>query len=190
MIKLFTSGSFLALLLLVSFSGCRTSETRSYETNEGIKAIVYQLEEQFGAEGSYSAIHMRYDDSTGFILTATGVVQKTTDSLVVRQLKKGDWTELAVTPLKSGGSSTVLFTLKALQDLQMIPDLVKKSILKIAKETKRPGLEVKEVLVNAPGYDGGEDPVRINIYVEPKAGDEKFELAYNKESQLKSLLNY
>ncbi|NML19452.1 hypothetical protein HHL16_01140 [Pseudoflavitalea sp. G-6-1-2] len=190
MIKLFASGSFLCLLLLVSFSGCRTTETRSYESKEGIRAIVYQLEEQFGNEGSYSAIHMRYDDSSGFILTATGVVQKATDSLVVRQLKKGDWTELAVTPLKTGGNSTVLFSLKTLQDLQMIPDLIKASIFKLAKEIRRPGLEVKEVLINAPGYDGGEDPVRINIYVEPKAGDEKFELAYNKEGQLKSLLNY
>lgn len=190
MIKLFTSGIFLCLLLLVSLSACRTSETRSYESKEGIRAIVDQLEEQFGREGSYSTIHMRYNDTTGLILTATGVVQKTKDSLIIKQLKQGEWKELAASPLRSAGPASMLFTLNTLQDLKLLPDLISKSLRKLTGETKRQGLEVKEVLINAPGYDGGEDPVRINIFVEPRAGDEKYELAYNKEGVLKSLLNY
>lgn len=180
--------SFLGLVMLIA--GCRSGKTYPYESESGIRAIVYQLKAQFGIGGRYSSIHLRYDDSSALLLTITGVPERNKDSLVVRRLMNGKWSQLSSVLLVSLDQPPILFSLDDVASLQNIPHLITKSINRMSTEVHTPGLRVKEVLVNAPADDPEGDPLRINLYIQPPGSIEKFEYAYNSKGELKGVQHY
>ncbi len=180
--------SFLGLMMLIA--GCRSGKAYPYETENGISAIVYQLKAQFGIEGGYSSIHMRYDDSSALLLTITGVPERNTDSLVVRRLQNGKWLQLSAVSMGSLDRPPILFSLEAVASLQKLPQLIKMSIDRMTTEVHTPGLRVKEILVNAPVHDPEGDPLRINLYIQPPGSIEKFEYAYDSKGVLKGVQHY
>jgi hypothetical protein len=188
--ELFARGllSFLSLVML--FAACRSGEVYSYETKTGISAIEYQLHAQFGIEGRYSSIHMRYEDSSALVLTIAGMPERNKDSLVVRRLKGGKWSQLSAVSLVSLDQLPIFFSLDAIASLQSIPDLIKKSIDRMSREVHTPGLRVKEILVHAPAHDPEGDSIRINMYIQPPGSIEKFEFSYDPDGSLKGVQHY
>lgn len=188
--ELFARGFCTLLIPVIFLTGCRSPEAYPYESENGINAIIYQLQAQFGLGGSYTSIHMRYEDSTSLVLTITGVAERNKDSLVVRQLRGGKWTQLRSTSLVSLIEAPILFSLDSVASFKKIPQLIRSSIAKMNTELKKSDLRVKEILVNAPSYDPDGDPVRIIIFVQPQEGMEKFEYSYNSSGKLKDVLQY
>lgn len=187
--EMFTTALFLCISFIMS-TGCRNASTYPYESEAGIDAIVYQLQAQFGTKGRYSNIHMRYDDSTALVISIAGSPERSKDSLVVRQLKKGKWIQVSAFTLSSLENPPFLFSLDSVQFLKKIPELIKSSINSMSKEVNKPNLIVREVLVNAKGIEQEGNPIRILIYVETEDGSEKFGYIYTSQGVLKDVQHY
>lgn len=187
--ELFASGEMLCLLLTIFLGGCRTRDTYPYESDAGIDAIVYQLQTQYGVGGKYSAIQMNYEDSTGLVLTSTGVVEGSAE-LVVRQMKKGKWQQLSAVSLKNMVEAPVFFTLDSVSYLKKIPKLIRNSAYKLTAEMRKSGLHAKEVLINTPDAAPDGDPIRIHIHIHPDDELGKFEYSYNLAGVLKGVQQY
>ncbi|QEC40893.1 hypothetical protein [Pseudobacter ginsenosidimutans] len=188
--ELFARGFCTLLIPMILLTGCRSGQAYPYESENGINAIIYQLQAQFGLGGRYASIHMRYEDSTALVLTITGVAERNKDSLEVRQLRGGKWKQISSTNLGSMIEAPIFFSLDSVASFKKIPELIRSSIAKMNTELKKSDLHVKEILVNAPSYDPDGDPVRIIIFVEPQEGTEKFEYSYNSNGLLKDVLQY
>ena len=188
--ELFASGLCTLLIPMILLTGCRSGEAYPYESDNGINAVIYQLQAQFGIGGRYASIHMRYEDSTALVLTITGIAERKKDSLAVRQLRGGTWTQLRSTALASLIETPIFFSLDSVASFKKIPELIRSSTAKMSNELKKSDLHVKEILVNAPAYDPDGDPVRVIIFVQPQEGQEKFEYSYNSSGILKEVLQY
>lgn len=187
--ELFATGAMLCLLVTIALVGCRTRDIYPYESSSGIDAIVYQLQTQYGKEGKYAAIQMQYEDSTGLVLTASGVVVGSGD-LVVRQMKRGKWLQLSAASLKNMVEPPVLFSLDTLSYLTMIPDLVRRCTYNLTTEKRKPGLHAKEVMINAPDTAPEGDLIRIHIHIHPDDELGKFEYFFNLAGELKGIQQY
>lgn len=188
--ELFANVGALCILVSIVFTGCKSETPYAYESGPGVKAIVYQIQSQFGLKAGYATIHMRKDDSVGLVLTITGISERNKDSLVVYQLQNTNWKQLASTPLNTLAEKPFLFTMESIGDMKLLPDLIKTSFSKMMKGDQDPGLQVKEVLINVEPFDPENDPLRYNIYVQPKNGFAKVEFTYNMKGELKSTKDY
>lgn len=171
-------------------SGCRDAALEAFETDTGINAIVYQLQLQFGSKGRFSNIHFRNDDSSGLVLTITGLADGNPDSLVVRQLRNTSWVQLNAIPMKELHEGLYFFTLDSISNMKILPDLVRSTMNKMTKDMPRADLKINEVIINGQTYEPTDDPLRYNIYVQPKGKFDKFEFSYNLKGQLISIQDY
>lgn len=184
------AAALLCLLTGLFLPGCRDTAMEAFETENGIKAIVYQLQLQFGSKGRYSNIHFRNDDSSGLVLTITGLADGNPDSLVVRQLKNTSWVQLNAIPIRELHESLYFFTLDSLSGMKILPDLIRSTMNKMKKDMPETQLKINEVIINGQAYEPTDNPLRYNIYVQPKDVFDKFEFSYNLKGQLKSVQDY
>ncbi|HVK46510.1 MAG TPA: hypothetical protein VM488_01670 [Pseudobacter sp.] len=187
--ELFAS-ALLCLLTGLFLPGCRDTALEAFETEKGIKSIVYQLQLQFGSKGKYSNIHFRNDGSSGLVLTITGLAEGNPDSLVVRQLKNTSWVQLNAIPIKELHEGLYFFTLDSLSDMKILPGLIRSTMNKMTKDMPESGVKINEVIITGQIYEPTDEPLRYNIYVQPKDVYDKFEFSYNLKGQLKSVQDY
>lgn len=184
------AGALLCLLTGLFSPGCRDTALEAFETENGINAIVYQLKLQFGNKGRYANIHFRNDDSSGLVLTITGLADGNPDSLVVRQLRNTSWVQLNAIAMSELHDGLYFFTLDSLSGMKILPDLIRSTMNKMTKDMPKAGLKINEVIINGQTYGPTDDPLRYNIYVQPKDVYDKFEFSYNLKGQLKSIQDY
>lgn len=165
---------------------------RDFETAGGISDIAGELKDKFGENAGFTSISMSYHDGLGTSTIATGTSDVNSNKLMERMKQKGIWQDKAEITLEIEGEAKpkdFMFTLKQVQDLQKIPELVKASIEKVEKEKQMKELVATSVMIAMPSrINSPDDVLRITVSVEPKNGGTDFQVIYNEKGEFQTMV--
>lgn len=164
---------------------------RAYETEDGMRKMLGELNDEFGKGAGYTDISFSYHKDMGTAISATGTKDLTSSKLIEKLKLKGVWEDKSeITMEISGGakSKDFMFTMAEV-DLMKIPAIVKQSIDKVSKEK-----QIKEVVVNSVSIsmpdelkNSTEKPT-YHIIAEPKNGGTNFTLLYDEKGNFQKMI--
>jgi hypothetical protein len=171
--KLFLT--FLSFITLLS--SCKSLKGKAFETTEGVAEVVTKLNDTFGENASYTDITISYYKGVGSTISATGTTNPSSPKLISKLYSNGKWEERSEVTLEvSGGAkpSDFMFTLKEVDHLKKVPEMVKLSVERIKKE-KNFDVVAEHVSVKYPSrIIGPDDKLSFDVNLAPENGGTSF----------------
>lgn len=188
--KKHTFSLVLAACMLVFYS-CNSGGGKAFETTEGMADIVEQLNDQFGKDASYTSVILSYHKDIGTMVSATGTKDPASKKLINKHRANKGWEDLSEITLEIEGDakpSDFMFTLKDVDNLNKLPEMVKLSVDKIKKE-KNFDVVVESVNLNAPDrINSPDDKLRYLINCAPPNGGTKFTMIFDHTGNFKNMV--
>ncbi|NII24342.1 hypothetical protein HB364_04600 [Pseudoflavitalea sp. X16] len=188
--KKHTLSLLLAICMMVFYS-CSSGGGKAFETTEGMADITGQLDDEFGKDASYTSVILSYHKDIGTMVSATGTKDPASKKLIEKHRANKGWEDRSEITLEIEGDakpSDFMFTLKDVDNLKKVPEMVKLSVDKIKKE-KNFDVVVESVNVSAPSrINSPEDKLRYLINCAPPNGGTKFTMIFDNTGNFQKML--
>jgi hypothetical protein len=169
--------SLIFIACITILSSCKSLKGKAFESTEGVAEVVTKLNETFGDGASYTDITISYFKGIGSTISATGTNDPSSTKLISKVFSNGKWEESSEVILEvSGGAkpSDFMFTLKDVDQLKKVPEMVRFSIEKIKKE-KNFDVVAEHVSVKYPSrITGPDDKLSFDVNLAPENGGTSF----------------
>ncbi len=185
---------YLPYLLCINLLCCKDAEDKEplYNTSQGMVQLVQDLNREFGTAAGFTRLLLVFNqqDGTGISVAAAKDVDSSKLTEMIKWPGQKIWSTTGESRLQIEGNAQprdFMFTLHELNDLQLIPELVKRSIDKVALEKKLSDLIVGAIGITMPGtINDSSYGVRITVNVMTKKEDRVFMVTYDGKGNFKS----